>query len=154
MQYANGLFFAPAYSRMYSARMTIGDRLDKAMKDAKIESQSALARVSRVPQATISRILKGGGKKGPETETIKKLAAACNVSFEWLNEGGEHSRRKAGELQEVRPVEPERPGGATADELIELLTGYNLGSVKERASMMALAKTAIKRAGIKKSSNN
>ncbi|WP_158610255.1 helix-turn-helix domain-containing protein [Herminiimonas sp. KBW02] len=67
--------------------MTIGDRLDQAMKAARIKSQSELARLSGVPQATISRILKAVGSKGPETETIKKLAKACRVSFSWLNEG-------------------------------------------------------------------
>ncbi|MNR89015.1 helix-turn-helix protein [compost metagenome] len=72
---------------MYSRHMTIGNRLDQAMKAARIKSQSELARVSGVPQATISRILKGVGSKGPETETVKKLARACRVSFSWLNEG-------------------------------------------------------------------
>lgn len=72
---------------MYSLYMTIGNRLDQAMKAARIKSQSELARVSGVPQATISRILKGVGSKGPETETVKKLAKACRVTFSWLNEG-------------------------------------------------------------------
>jgi transcriptional regulator with XRE-family HTH domain len=76
---------------MYSQRMTIGNRLDLAMKAARIKSQSELARASGVPQATISRILKGVGSKGPETETIKKLAKACHVSFSWLNEGEDAS---------------------------------------------------------------
>lgn len=68
-------------------RMNIGNRLDQAMKAARIKSQSELSRLSGVPQATISRILKDIGVKGPETETIKKLAKACKVSFIWLNEG-------------------------------------------------------------------
>lgn len=58
-------------------------------------SQSALARISGVPQPTINRILKGGGKKGPETATVKKLAEALRVRFEWLMEGRgpmEHSK--------------------------------------------------------------
>lgn len=76
---------------MYSRRMSIGDRLDQAMKAARIKSQSELSRISGVPQATISRILKGTGAKGPETETVKKLARACKVSFIWLNEGEEIS---------------------------------------------------------------
>ena len=54
--------------------MTIGTRLDKAMRDARIPSQQALAQASGVPQPTISRILKNGGKKGPETATLVKLA--------------------------------------------------------------------------------
>lgn len=57
------------------------------MEDAGFPSQSALARASGVPQPTINRILKGGGRRGPESDTLKKLAAACNVRFEWLNEG-------------------------------------------------------------------
>lgn len=67
--------------------MDISSRLDAAMKAAHIPSQSELARRSGVPQPTINRILKGGGKRGPESETLKKLAGACSVSFEWLNEG-------------------------------------------------------------------
>ena len=57
------------------------------MKDAGYESQSALARASGVPQPTINRILKGVGKKGPEAHTLVQLAAACNVTFDWLHEG-------------------------------------------------------------------
>jgi phage repressor protein C with HTH and peptisase S24 domain len=67
--------------------MTIAIRLDNAMQDAGFKSQSALARASGVPQPTINRILKGVGSKGPETETLRKLASACQVSFEWLHEG-------------------------------------------------------------------
>lgn len=57
------------------------------MQAAGIPSQSALARASGVPQPTINRILKGTGKKGPETNTITALAQACNVSAQWLVEG-------------------------------------------------------------------
>lgn len=88
---ANELNFDRCYARMYSRRMSIGNRLDQAMKAARIKSQSELSRISGVPQATISRILKGTGAKGPETETVKKLARACKVSFIWLNEGEEAS---------------------------------------------------------------
>jgi phage repressor protein C with HTH and peptisase S24 domain len=67
--------------------MDIAKRLDEAMKAAGIQSQSALARASGIPQPTINRILKGVGKKGPEAHTLVQLAQACNVSFEWLHEG-------------------------------------------------------------------
>lgn len=80
---------------MYSRPMSIGNRLDQAMKAVRIKSQSELSRISGVPQATISRILKGSGAKGPETETVKKLARACKVSFIWLNEGEEASASSA-----------------------------------------------------------
>jgi transcriptional regulator with XRE-family HTH domain len=66
----------------------IGDRLDSAMKRAGFSSQAALGRAAGVPQPTVNRILKGVvGKRGPETETLKRLARACGVSFAWLNEG-------------------------------------------------------------------
>lgn len=66
----------------------IGDRLDEAMKNAGFASQAALGRAANVPQPTVNRILKGVvGKRGPETETLKRLAHACGVSFAWLNEG-------------------------------------------------------------------
>jgi len=57
------------------------------MQAAGIVSQSALARASGVPQPTINRILKGTGKKGPETNTISALAQACSVSAQWLIDG-------------------------------------------------------------------
>src|SRR4051794_5997111 len=73
---------------MYSCQMSsIGSRLDEAMREARFRSQSALARKSGVPQATISRILSGNGEQGPETETMRKLAAASGVTFAWLTEG-------------------------------------------------------------------
>lgn len=66
---------------------TIGWRLDKAMQDARIKSQSELARRSGVPQPTINRILNGEGKRGPETATLVALANATEVEFLWLLEG-------------------------------------------------------------------
>ena len=66
---------------------TIGWRLDKAMQDARIKSQSELARQSGVPQPTINRILNGESKRGPETATLVALAKATGVEFLWLLEG-------------------------------------------------------------------
>lgn len=76
-----------AYTRAYIALMTIATRLDEAMRAAGNLSQSELSRRSGVPQPTINRILKGTGKKGPESHTIKPLAEACGVTFQWLYEG-------------------------------------------------------------------
>lgn len=88
MQYALEYLFDATHTRLYSCRMSIAERLNEAMQEAGFgTNQSALHRASGVPQPTINRILKGVTKKSPETETIRKLAAACNVSFEWLNEG-------------------------------------------------------------------
>lgn len=84
---------------------TVSTRLDEAMTKAGF-SQSSLARASGVPQPTINRILKGPNKRGPETDTIRKLAQACNVSFDWLNEGiGDVSRVAHGKVREL-PVTP------------------------------------------------
>lgn len=100
MQYAIEYGFAVPYTRPYSFCMNtpeaIGHRLDEAMRDASFRSQNALSKKSGVPQPTISRILKGAGEKGPETETLRKLAAACEVSFTWLHEGIGPKQRHSG----------------------------------------------------------
>lgn len=83
--------------------MDIASRLDEAMKAAGYDSQSALARASGVPQPTINRILKGVGKRGPETQTLSKLAQACNVAFEWLLDGTGNMSRTAS-VQEAPTV--------------------------------------------------
>lgn len=85
------------YTRTYIPMMTIATRLDLAMKAAGNLSQSELSRRSGVPQPTINRILKGTGKKGPEAHTIKPLAEACNVTFQWLYEGTGPMERNAGQ---------------------------------------------------------
>ena len=61
--------------------MNIAEQIDWAMKSfrPKPMSQSELARRSGVPQATISRTLKG--LSVPETETLTKLAKALNIKF-------------------------------------------------------------------------
>jgi transcriptional regulator with XRE-family HTH domain len=142
MQYANGCVFDLGYARLYSPRMTIGEKLEQAMKAAKIPSQSALSRLSGVPQATISRILNGRGKNGPETETIRKLAAACNVSFNSLIEepgdqaSEEMSKRSEAEAANDEPV--------TADELMELAAAYKMIPKKQRELILKSTKAAAK----------
>lgn len=66
---------------------TFSSRLVLAMKNAGFRSQSALARASGVPQSTLSRLLTGAGAQGPETNTVRRIAAACKVTFEWLMHG-------------------------------------------------------------------
>lgn len=147
MQYANGSLFEISYSRMYSPRMSVGNRLDEAMQKAGIPSQSALARASGVPQATISRILKGGdGRRGPETETLKRLAAACNVSFEWLNEGIGSQERLARHQAQSVPVAPAANDSVvSAEEIMELLNSYYVATPKERKQILTSAKLAAQR---------
>lgn len=103
MQCADEYNFACRYSDTYILEMTIANRLDKAMLLAGFKSQSALSRASGVPQPTINRILKGKGTKGPETETVRKLAAACNVNFDWLNEDRGNMARAAQSNVELGP---------------------------------------------------
>lgn len=76
-----------AYTSTYIPQMTntIADRLDHLMKLRGVRSQSELARRSGVPQATISRTLKGGSV--PELETIKKLAEALSSTSAWVADG-------------------------------------------------------------------
>jgi len=68
----------------------IARRLDEAMRDprrVKPYSQYRLWKESGVPQATISRILKGNMPQGPEAGTLRALAATLGVSYNWLSEG-------------------------------------------------------------------
>lgn len=67
--------------------LKIAARLDEAMKLRNVKTQVSLAETSGVPQPTIARILKGTGKQGPETETLRALAKALAVHLRWLQEG-------------------------------------------------------------------
>jgi SOS-response transcriptional repressor LexA len=66
---------------------TLSDRLELAKRHAGFKSQTALAVAAGLPQATVNRLLKRVGPQGPETATVKKLADACGVRFEWLMDG-------------------------------------------------------------------
>lgn len=59
------------------------------MNSAGIASQSELARQSGIPQPTINRILHRPGRRGPATDTLRTLAIACGVSFQWLANGAD-----------------------------------------------------------------
>jgi phage repressor protein C with HTH and peptisase S24 domain len=88
--------------------MTIGQRLEEAMKAAGFINQQTLAEASGLPQPTISRILKNTAKKSPSGNTIKLLADACGVSFQWLYEGtGPMARQSEGGLSGVIKVDTE-----------------------------------------------
>lgn len=84
MQNQNEYFFASEYAQAHSSVVTLGKRLEEAMRAAKFSTQQELSDASKVPQATISRILNARAKKGPATETIARLAKACGVTFEYL----------------------------------------------------------------------
>jgi transcriptional regulator with XRE-family HTH domain len=67
--------------------MDFSERLDEAMRRAGYKSQHALARAAGISQSTVNRLLQESGTVGPEMATVKKLADACGVSFEWLHAG-------------------------------------------------------------------
>ena len=105
MQCLNACSVDYVYARTYIPAMTIGNRLEEAMKWAGFFNQQALADASGIPQPTISRILKNSAKKSPSGNTIKLLADACGVSFQWLYEGtGPMERQGSGGLSGVIKV--------------------------------------------------
>lgn len=75
-----------AYSDAYICGMELADRLDLAMKQRGVRSQSALSRIANVPQPTINRILKGTTTK-PDHDTLRKLSDALDVDLSWLASG-------------------------------------------------------------------
>jgi transcriptional regulator with XRE-family HTH domain len=144
MQYANECIFVPGYSRMYSRGMSISSRLDEAMREARFKSQKDLERASGVPQATISRILKGAGKNGPETETLRKLAVTCEVNFEWLLQGAGPKRR--GDPPDDGPAlaKPHVDREAVANDIFQLVKAYRYADARGRKLLMDSAKLALK----------
>lgn len=95
--------------------MSISNRLNEAMQrgDGRPKmSQTELSQLSEVPQPTIARILKGSGKKGPETDTLKKLAGALGIEFLWLLQGTEPKYRGgivSGNAEPVAAVPSRKP---------------------------------------------
>lgn len=139
MQYENGCIFVNNYPRMYSSAMTIGERLDKAMKLRGFKSQQALAKESGVPQATISRILSNSGTKGPETETLRKLAHACRVTFESLVKQGD------GDFKLLPPpLTLIKTPDDLADEILKIAELYRWSTLKARELLMDSAQDAEK----------
>jgi len=134
------------YSSAYIPRMDIGDRLDKAMKLAGYTTQAELAKASGVPQPTVNRILKGGGKRGPETATLKRLASACGVTFSWMNGDEDPETIERTEIKVAEPhAEYKAPQiqliYATPDE-ITLLTQFRECTVDGQEAIWSAAKIA------------
>lgn len=143
MQYEDERRFATHYSRLYSPLMDISDRLEQAMKAAKFKTQGELAEASGVTQATISRILnRRTDAQGPESETVKRLAKACHVTFEWLNEG-------VGDTKQILQAAAETPKAKSAndfaEELIDLIRGYKEGDDTDRSIMLEAARNVLDR---------
>lgn len=65
--------------------MDIAFRIDLAMKVAGIKTQAQLARLSGVPESTLTRILKNVGQ--PSIENLAAIAAALDRSIDWIVNG-------------------------------------------------------------------
>lgn len=108
-----------SYTCAYIPGMNISDRLDLLMKLRRIGSQSALARLSGVPQPTINRILKRT-TASPDLPTLQKLANALESNTNWLADG----IGPGPESPEHRPKDAPIPGlgsGGLADRIKSVL---------------------------------
>ena len=77
----NGLNFAIRHTPTHSYDMNLANKIDQAMRCFKPKlTQTSLAKLSGVPQATISRTLKG--KTVPEFETLSKLVKVLKIEID------------------------------------------------------------------------
>ncbi|WP_338910744.1 helix-turn-helix domain-containing protein [Mycetohabitans rhizoxinica] len=79
-------YLAASYAPTYISYMELADRLKEVMRERRVKSQSALGRMSGVPQPTINRLLRGH-TENPDSDTIAKLAIALSIHAEWLLTG-------------------------------------------------------------------
>jgi transcriptional regulator with XRE-family HTH domain len=66
--------------------MTLPDRIRAA---AGRRSLAEVARIARLPRATVHRLTQDGQKRGPSLDTIRQLAEALGVDPGWLAYGRE-----------------------------------------------------------------
>ena len=78
------------YTSVHSPLMDLAKQIDQAMREWKPKrlSQAELARLSGVPQPTISRTLKGDSI--PETETLLRISKVLKISFSGLDFKNNH----------------------------------------------------------------
>lgn len=116
-QYMNGCAFAKPYSSAHSQTMNLADELDVAMGAFRPGgiSQAELARISGVPQPTISRTLKGTSIH--ETKTLLKLATALNCSLAGISAKSGDTPYESAKVRKLQAREPD----ALAPHLVELL---------------------------------
>lgn len=67
--------------------MSLAQRLRALMRWRGIHSQNQLARISRVPQSCIHRILTREDRYSPSRGTLLRLATALETSVPWLTDG-------------------------------------------------------------------
>lgn len=114
--------------------MDLAQQIDQAMKEWKPKklSQAELARLSGVPQPTISRTLKG--ESIPETETLLKISRVLKIAFKGLD----------------FDVEPHHFMQKDEDRLIQdyrLLTDFNKGRLVEKADELLKSQAKSKPKG-------
>jgi len=127
--------------------MTIANELDKAMAGYRKGgiSQAELAKLSGVPQPTISRTLKG--LSVPETKTLIKLARALNCTLGGYTGGSsgpaQYERAAASVLVAREPL-PRDPTVAAILKAVEAMTKEGqlvlLGRAQELAKQYARSK--------------
>lgn len=95
--------------------------------------------------------------RGPESGTLRKLAAACGVNMLWLLEGVGPKRNgepQSGNVHQLQPIGPtsktnplDPPTVLNADEMIELMALYQQSTDRGRRFIMESARVADKRPG-------
>ena len=116
--------------------MSLSDRLRKQMRWRGIQSQSQLARISGVPQASIHRIL-AREHYTPRLDTLRRLARALDTTVAWLSEG-----LIANLAPQDIPSEPDTTEQALADgyqrELLALTTPLDAAARRQVVAVVRL----------------
>ncbi len=129
-----------AYTAAYSESMSnISSRLDEAMETARprMRTQSDLAFKAGVSQPTVNRILKGAGKHMPGRATIKKLADACGVNVEWLEDGS------GPKLKNHQDTNNDKRG-LRDEEILEIMDATIRANDAERNAILASVRAVVR----------
>lgn len=113
--------------------MDIAYRIDLAMRAAGIKTQAQLARMSGVPESTITRILKNAGQ--PTVENLAAIANALDRSIDWIVNGTDSKTSPLPELIEIH---------LTHEELL-LVQQHRAATAMGRSIIRAAARSAEKK---------
>lgn len=127
------------YTPVHNMRMSIGDNLQREMDRVGV-TQYSLEKLSKVPQPTIQRILKGSD---PKASTIKKLAKALGVSSSVILDDGFGAPEfiKVAEVREGYNKQKAHPSVLLIDKAISSgkLTSEELDLVEALSKVLAKA---------------
>ena len=118
-------------AELHNRRMDIANRLDMAMRAAKVPDHAELSRLAGVSIYKINRVL-SGRTRTMDAEDAYKLALACGVPVAWLI---------AGEDERGEPVQ-HAVIYQTEAELIEL---FRSADAQGRAAILLAAKLAAEK---------